>query len=203
MPVFILIEALCLQDENGVQLTLAEFSDFVDLSASLLTDSNFKAGMRSVVMQPPGLCLTDQLTSPQVAQQTLQALAMLVSKEPDAIRPYANSIIPLVVRFRQENAYHRAHAAAPFTIVTISVHRLMQVERLADARQPVRQDACEVLLRLLEQLGADAVIPRLSRFWSHRSWKVKGSEFQRAVSDLIRIYFCTGTSQCSLLLIAY
>ena len=44
-----------------------------------------------------GPLLTLLSTTPQVAQQTLQALAMLVSKEPDAIRPYANSIIPLVV----------------------------------------------------------------------------------------------------------
>ena len=33
----------CMQEENGTSLSLAEFSDFVDLSASLLTDSNFKA----------------------------------------------------------------------------------------------------------------------------------------------------------------
>lgn len=33
----------------------------------------------------------------QVAQQTLQALSLLVCKEPEAIKPYANSIVPLVV----------------------------------------------------------------------------------------------------------
>ena len=32
-----------------------------------------------------------------MAQQTLHALSLLVCKEPDAIKPYANSIIPLVV----------------------------------------------------------------------------------------------------------
>ncbi len=54
----------------------------------------------------------------------------------------------------------------------------VQVERLADARQPVRQDACEVLLKLLAALGADSVIPRMSRFWSHRSWKVRHGVLQ-------------------------
>ena len=47
-----------------------------------------------------------------------------------------------------------------------------QAERLADARQEVRLVASEVLLKLLAALGADAVLPRLSRFWTHRSWKV-------------------------------
>ncbi|GAX84118.1 hypothetical protein CEUSTIGMA_g11541.t1, partial [Chlamydomonas eustigma] len=110
---------------NHHNLTIEEFADFVDISSVLLTDTNFK-----------------------VAQQTLQALSKLVCKEPDAIKPYANSIIPLVA------------------------------ERLADARQPVRQDACEVLLKLLAALGADSVVPRMSRFWTHRNWKVRHGVLQ-------------------------
>ena len=45
-----------------------------------------------------------------------------------------------------------------------------------------------MLLRLLEQLGADAVVPRLSRFWSHRSWKVRHGVLQttaEAISNAI------------------
>ena len=53
-----------------------------------------------------------------------------------------------------------------------NLHPDAQAERLADARQEVRLVASEVLLKLLAALGADAVLPRLSRFWTHRSWKV-------------------------------
>jgi len=81
--------------------------------------------------------------SAQVAQQTLHALSLLVCREPDSIRPYANSIVPLIA------------------------------ERLGDARQQVRQDACVVLLRLLSVLRPDSVIPKLARFWTHRNWKVR------------------------------
>ena len=55
---------------------------------------------------------------------------------------------------------------------------LLQAERLADARQQVRQDACEVLLKLLHALKPEAVIPRLARFWTHRSWKVRHGVLQ-------------------------
>ena len=55
-----------------------------------------------------------------------------------------------------------------------NLHPDAQAERLADARQEVRLVASEVLLKLLAALGADAVLPRLSRFWTHRSWKVWG-----------------------------
>lgn len=78
-----------------------------------------------------------------MAQQTLHALSLLVCREPDSIRPYANSIVPLIA------------------------------ERLGDARQQVRQDACVVLLRLLSVLRPDSVIPKLARFWTHRNWKVR------------------------------
>jgi hypothetical protein len=49
----------------------------------------------------------------------------------------------------------------------------MQVERLGDARQQVRQEACELLLNMFSSLSAEYVLERLSRFWTHRAWKVR------------------------------
>jgi hypothetical protein len=49
----------------------------------------------------------------------------------------------------------------------------MQVERLGDARQQVRQEACELLLTMFSTLPAEYMLERLSRFWTHRAWKVR------------------------------
>jgi hypothetical protein len=34
------------------------------------------------------------------------------------------------------------------------------------------------LLKLLAALGADSVVPRMSRFWTHRNWKVRHGVLQ-------------------------
>jgi len=49
----------------------------------------------------------------------------------------------------------------------------MQVERLGDTRQPVRQDACELLLSMFSSFGPQFVLEKMTRFWSHRAWKVR------------------------------
>lgn len=90
---------------GNASLSLEEFAEFVDLCSSLLTDNNFKVrvGTRPVrlvtLMQSACACIKQSCPPSflQVAQQTLQALSLLVCKEPEAIKPYANSIVPLVV----------------------------------------------------------------------------------------------------------
>lgn len=61
-----------------------------------------------------------------------------------------------------------------------------QAERLGDSRQEARKCACQSLLNLMAQLGPPAVVPRLSRFWTHRSWKIRHGilqTFAEAVSS--------------------
>ena len=48
-----------------------------------------------------------------------------------------------------------------------------QVERLGDTRQQVRQDACELLLSMFHAMGAQFLLQKMARFWSHRAWKVR------------------------------
>jgi hypothetical protein len=52
-----------------------------------------KGGSRGVRSAPREI----RDSTPQVAQQTLCCLSLLVCQQPDAIKPYANSIVPLVV----------------------------------------------------------------------------------------------------------
>lgn len=49
----------------------------------------------------------------------------------------------------------------------------LQVERLGDARQQVRQDACSLLLVILSTYPANQIMERMQRFWSHQAWKVR------------------------------
>ena len=50
---------------------------------------------------------------------------------------------------------------------------LLQVERLGDARQEVRQAACNLLLELLQVFRADMLMDRLRKQWAHKNWKVR------------------------------
>eukprot|EP00798_Chlamydomonas_sp_ICE-L_P002324 gene2324-8616_t len=77
----------------------------------------------------------------KVAHQTLQILSVIINKGEEGIKPYTSSILPPVV------------------------------ERLADTRQPVRQEACEVLLNMLKAMRPDYVLQKMARYWSHRHWK--------------------------------
>ena len=54
----------------------------------------------------------------------------------------------------------------------------MQVERLGDARQQVRQEACELLLNIFSNMPPSFVLEKLARFWSHRAWKVRHGMLQ-------------------------
>ncbi len=83
-------------------LNVAQFSEFVDLCSSLLTDPNFKVSIQlaEAQMRAAGadcMQLTPLFACMQVSQQTLHALSMLVCRSPDSFKPYANSIVPLVV----------------------------------------------------------------------------------------------------------
>jgi hypothetical protein len=52
--------------------------------------------------------------------------------------------------------------------------RPLQVERLGDARQIVRQEACGLLLTMLSAgLPTALILEKTARFWSHRAWKVR------------------------------
>jgi len=49
---------------------------------------------------------------------------------------------------------------------------LLQVDRLSDTRQEVRQVACNCMLLLLDVVRPDVLMDKLARFWSHKHWKV-------------------------------
>ncbi|KAG2454961.1 hypothetical protein HYH02_000787 [Chlamydomonas schloesseri] len=101
-------------------LNKAELGELLDLSPGLLSDANSK-----------------------VAQQTLEALCVVVKRQDVSLGPYASLIVPSVA------------------------------ERLGDSRQPVRAQALHVLVALFKALKPDVVLEKLNPLWQHKSWKVK------------------------------
>eukprot|EP00798_Chlamydomonas_sp_ICE-L_P002597 gene2597-30992_t len=91
-----------------------------------------------------------------VAQATLQLLSAIITREGEGVRAYTSSILPMVVG------------------------------RLADARQQVRQEACDVLLSMLEAITPSFVLEKMSRFWSHRHWKVRHGILQTVAEAVSR-----------------
>lgn len=79
----------------------------------------------------------------QVAQQALEALDVVVLREQEGVKPFANVLIPAVV------------------------------ERLGDGRQVVRAQALQVLVSLFKVLRPEFVFEKVAPFWTHRNWKVK------------------------------
>ena len=63
-------------------------------------------------------------------------------------------------------------------ILSELLHCALQVERLGDTRQQVRQDACELLLTMFNNMPAGFVMEKMSRFWNHRAWKVRHGVLQ-------------------------
>eukprot|EP00878_Enallax_costatus_P031208 GHUV01034104.1.p1 GENE.GHUV01034104.1~~GHUV01034104.1.p1 ORF type:complete len:529 (+),score=166.68 GHUV01034104.1:627-2213(+) len=79
----------------------------------------------------------------KVALKLLKCWEVIVQENKDVIRPYVSALLPHVV------------------------------ERLGDNRQEVRQAACNLLLELLQVLRPDVMMEKLSKLWSHKSWKVR------------------------------
>lgn len=66
----------------------------------------------------------------------------------------------------------------PRTAVSRTQPFLLQVERLGDTRQQVRQDACELLLSMFTCMGPQYILQKMARFWNHRAWKVRHGVLQ-------------------------
>lgn len=64
-------------------------------------------------------------------------------------------------------------STSPFAMVRGVSCRCVQIERLGDHRQDVRQAACNALLELLQVLRPDALMEKIARYWNHKSWKVR------------------------------
>ncbi|GFR45537.1 hypothetical protein Agub_g6930 [Astrephomene gubernaculifera] len=101
-------------------LDKTELGELLDLSPSLLSDSSSK-----------------------VAQQTLEALGLVILRADTSIVPYINGLVPCVA------------------------------ERLGDSRQPVRTQALQVLVALCKALKPELVLDKFSSLWQHKNWKVK------------------------------
>ena len=60
----------------------------------------------------------------------------------------------------------------------------MQVERLGDSRQAVREKALQVLVSVFKVLRPELVFEKLTPYWQHRNWKVKHGLLQ-AVAEAV------------------
>lgn len=54
----------------------------------------------------------------------------------------------------------------------------VQAERLGDTKQPVRLEACNVLLALMQVLRKELVLEKLGKYWSHKNWRVRHGMLQ-------------------------
>ncbi|XP_031371453.1 CLIP-associated protein isoform X2 [Punica granatum] len=97
----------------------------------------------------------------RVSQGALQALASAAVLSGDNLKLHFNALVPAVV------------------------------ERLGDAKQPVRDAARRLLLTLMEVSSPTIIVERAGSYaWSHRSWRVR-EEFARTVTSATTLFAST------------
>ncbi|KAA3459584.1 CLIP-associated protein-like [Gossypium australe] len=97
----------------------------------------------------------------RVSQGALQALASAAVLSGDHLKLHFNALVPAVV------------------------------ERLGDAKQPVRDAARRLLLTLMEVSSPTIIVERAGSYaWTHRSWRVR-EEFARTVTSSISLFAST------------
>ncbi|XWS47081.1 hypothetical protein CRYUN_Cryun14cG0122700 [Craigia yunnanensis] len=97
----------------------------------------------------------------RVSQGALQALASAAVLSGDHLKLHFNALVPAVV------------------------------ERLGDAKQPVRDAARRLLLTLMEVSSPTIIVERAGSYaWTHRSWRVR-EEFVRTVTSAISLFSST------------
>ncbi|KAG8489060.1 hypothetical protein CXB51_017048 [Gossypium anomalum] len=97
----------------------------------------------------------------RVSQGALQALASAAVLSVDHLKLHFNALVPAVV------------------------------ERLGDAKQPVRDAARRLLLTLMEVSSPTIIVEREGSYgWTHRSWRVR-EEFARTVTSAISLFTST------------
>ncbi|XP_012434299.1 CLIP-associated protein [Gossypium raimondii] len=97
----------------------------------------------------------------RVSQGALQALASAAVLSGDHLKLHFNALVPAVV------------------------------ERLGDAKQPVRDAARRLLLTLMEVSSPTIIVERAGSYaWTHRSWRVR-EEFARTVTSSISLFSST------------
>ncbi|KAE9590984.1 putative CLASP domain-containing protein [Lupinus albus] len=99
--------------------------------------------------------------SRKISQGALQALASAVVLSGEHFKLHFNSLVPAVV------------------------------DRLGDAKQPVRDAARRLLLTLMEVSSPTIIVERAGSFaWAHKSWRVR-EEFTRTVTSAINLFAST------------
>ncbi|XP_050367092.1 CLIP-associated protein isoform X2 [Argentina anserina] len=97
----------------------------------------------------------------RVSQGALQALASAAVLSGDHLKLHFNALVPAVV------------------------------ERLGDAKQPVRDAASRLLLTLMEVSSPTLIVERAGTYaWRHKSWRVR-EEFARTVTSAIGLFAST------------
>ncbi|XP_061341424.1 CLIP-associated protein [Gastrolobium bilobum] len=97
----------------------------------------------------------------RVSQGALQSLASAAVLSGDHLKLHFNALVPAVV------------------------------DRLGDAKQPVRDAARRLLLTLMEVSSPTIIVERAGSFaWAHRSWRVR-EEFTRTVTSAINLFAST------------
>lgn len=97
----------------------------------------------------------------RVSQGALQALASAAVLSGDHLKLHFNALVPAVV------------------------------ERLGDAKQPVRDAARRLLLTLMEVSSPTLIVERAGSYaWAHKSWRVR-EEFARTVTSAIGLFAST------------
>ncbi|CAK9140828.1 unnamed protein product [Ilex paraguariensis] len=97
----------------------------------------------------------------RVSQGALQALASAAVLSGDHLKLHFNALVPAVV------------------------------ERLGDAKQPVRDAARRLFLTLMEISSPTIIVERAGSYaWSHKSWRVR-EEFARTVTSAIGLFAST------------
>ncbi|KAI3461018.1 hypothetical protein Pfo_017681 [Paulownia fortunei] len=97
----------------------------------------------------------------RVSQGALQALASAAVLSGEHLKLHFNALVPAVV------------------------------ERLGDAKQPVRDAARRLLLTLMEVSSPTIIVERAGSYaWTHRSWRVR-EEFARTVTSAIGLFAST------------
>ncbi|KAG7014585.1 CLIP-associated protein [Cucurbita argyrosperma subsp. argyrosperma] len=97
----------------------------------------------------------------RVSQGALQALASAAVLSGEHLKLHFNALVPAVV------------------------------ERLGDAKQPVREAARRLLLTLMEISSPTIIVERAGSYaWSHKSWRIR-EEFARTVTSAIGLFAST------------
>ncbi|TYK07810.1 CLIP-associated protein isoform X2 [Cucumis melo var. makuwa] len=97
----------------------------------------------------------------RVSQGALQALASAAVLSGDHLKLHFNALVPAAV------------------------------ERLGDAKQPVREAARRLLLTLMEISSPTIIVERAGSYaWSHKSWRIR-EEFARTVTSAIGLFAST------------